>query len=181
MYKFFITTLGCKVNQCESELIARSLREAGWSHADGNEPADVCIINTCTVTQKASMQSRQAIRKAIRANPGACVVVTGCYAQTEPGEIKKIKGADYVIGHAGKHKIPEIIGNWKLGTGNWKLGTGNWELGTGNRKPSSIFNHQSSIINFQNPVFSEDSGWLQRVLHVLHCSICTGPEPQHAC
>ncbi len=145
MNKFFITTLGCKVNQCESELIAKSLTEAGWRHAGKDEKADVCIINTCTVTQKASMQSRQAIRKAIRANPGACVVVTGCYAQTEPDEIRKIKGADYVIGHADKHKIPEIIGNWKLETGNRKPETGDWKPETGNWKPDSQFRTRSFL------------------------------------
>jgi threonylcarbamoyladenosine tRNA methylthiotransferase MtaB len=93
MPTFKIKTLGCKVNQYESEAIAR------------DEPSDLCIVNTCTVTQKASMQSRQAVRQAVRANPGARIVVTGCYAQTAAEDLKKIKGVDYVIGHAEKHKI----------------------------------------------------------------------------
>ncbi|MBW2568651.1 MAG: tRNA (N(6)-L-threonylcarbamoyladenosine(37)-C(2))-methylthiotransferase MtaB [Deltaproteobacteria bacterium] len=106
---FNIITLGCKVNQYESDAIAQSLQEAGWVSALKGEKTDLFIINTCTVTQKASMQSRQAVRQAIRHNPKACIIVTGCYAQVEPDEIKKIKGVHYIIGHTEKHKIPEII------------------------------------------------------------------------
>ena len=109
MHKFTITTLGCKVNQYESEAIAMCLKESGWNISDKEKDAELCIVNTCTVTGKASMQSRQAIRRAIRSNPKACIIVTGCYAQTEPDEIKKIAGVHYIIGHADKHRIPEII------------------------------------------------------------------------
>ncbi len=106
---FNFTTLGCKVNQYESEVIAQSLIENGWTAAPSGENADLFLINTCAVTQKASMQSRQAVRRAIRSNPNACIVVTGCYAEVESDEIKKINGVHYIIGHADKHKIPEII------------------------------------------------------------------------
>jgi threonylcarbamoyladenosine tRNA methylthiotransferase MtaB len=109
MPKFTITTLGCKVNQYESAAIAKQLKSADWLPAPKNEPTELCIINTCTVTQKASMQSRQAVRRAIRANPTARIVVTGCYAQTEPGAIEKIKGVHYIVGNAGKHAICELI------------------------------------------------------------------------
>ena len=108
MPSFIVTTLGCKVNQSESDGIAQQLKYAGWIPANGEKEPDLCIINTCTVTSKASLQSRQAVRQAIRANPGARILVTGCYAQTEPDEIKKIKGVHYLIGHAGKHQIPEL-------------------------------------------------------------------------
>ena len=106
---FTITTLGCKVNQYESDAIAQHLQNSGCVPVHPEKGADLCIINTCTVTQKASMQSRQAARQAIRSNPGARVIVTGCYAQTEPDEIKKIKGVHYIIGHADKHKIPKMV------------------------------------------------------------------------
>jgi threonylcarbamoyladenosine tRNA methylthiotransferase MtaB len=106
--KYFITTLGCKVNQAESEAIAHILKETNSDQAKSEAEADICIINTCTVTGKASMQSRQAIRKAIKANPNARIVVTGCYAQTETDEIKKIKGVNYIIGHSSKDIIPEL-------------------------------------------------------------------------
>ena len=111
MPKFITTTLGCKVNQCESESIAKSLISSGWTHAGDKAGGDVCIINTCTVTRRASMQSRQAIRQAIRSNPGAVVFVTGCYAETEPDELRKIEGIDRIIGNKEKERIFEIITN----------------------------------------------------------------------
>ncbi len=106
-YKYLIITLGCRVNQCESEAIARSLDAAGWLPVSEEENADLCIVNTCTVTQRAAMQSRQAVRQIIRACPGACIAVTGCYAQTEPEALKKITGVSYIIGHSHKHEIPQ--------------------------------------------------------------------------
>ena len=112
--RFTITTLGCKVNQYESETIARELTDSACkrlddSRRDGKDEPDVCIINTCTVTHKASMQSRQAIRQAVRRHPGAMIVVTGCYAQTEPGAIRKIEGVHRIVGHRDKHLIPSMV------------------------------------------------------------------------
>jgi len=109
MPKFTTSTLGCKVNQCESESMAQALSLSGWTQTPKGSCADLCIINTCTVTQKASMQSRQAIRHAIRSNPGAQIIVTGCYAETEPDELKKIEGINRIIGLNGKERIYEII------------------------------------------------------------------------
>ena len=109
MKKFKITTLGCKVNQYESEAIARQLETSDWRSTQKDEPSDLCIVNTCTVTQKASMQSRQAVRQAVRANPGARIVVTGCYAQTAAEDLRKIEGVDDVIGHSEKHKIANRV------------------------------------------------------------------------
>ncbi len=106
---FTIRTLGCKVNQCESDAISQCLKDSGCAAVRHEGQADLCIINTCTVTHKAAMQSRQAVRQAIRSNPGAYVVVTGCYAQTEPDEIMKINGVHDIVGHGDKHKIPEMI------------------------------------------------------------------------
>lgn len=109
MPKFIITTLGCKVNQYESASLSENLKKSGWESVQKENTSDLCIINTCAVTQKASMQSRQAIRQAYRANPKARIVVTGCYAQTEPDELKQIKGIELIVGHADKHNIPAII------------------------------------------------------------------------
>ncbi len=106
---FSIKTLGCKVNQFESETLEQALVSQGYRPACGQEEADICVINTCTVTQKASMQSRQAIRQAIRANPEARILVTGCYAQTEPEVIQKIAGVRDIVGHSDKSRIPEIL------------------------------------------------------------------------
>ncbi|MBI5593015.1 MAG: tRNA (N(6)-L-threonylcarbamoyladenosine(37)-C(2))-methylthiotransferase MtaB [Deltaproteobacteria bacterium] len=108
MTTFSIKTLGCKVNQFESETLEQALVNQGYLPA-GEDEADLCIINTCTVTQKASMQSRQAIRQVIRANPGARILVTGCYAQTEPEAIRGIAGVHDIIGHEEKSRIPEKV------------------------------------------------------------------------
>ena len=106
---FKISTLGCKVNQSESEAIVRQLESCDWLPAGHDSASEITIINTCTVTQKAAMQSRQAVRQAVRANPNSRIVVTGCYAQTEPKAFEKINGVHYIIGNADKHRIGEIL------------------------------------------------------------------------
>lgn len=108
---FRIATLGCKVNQCESDALARHLEADGGleSREKDDDRLDVCIINTCTVTHKAAMQSRQAIRQAIRRHPRARIIVTGCYAQTEPEVIAGIPGVDSVVGHSHKFDLPGLM------------------------------------------------------------------------
>jgi len=109
MNKFYITTLGCKVNQYESDGIAAALTSNGWRGVDDIKKAEICIINTCAVTSRAAMQSRQEIRSIIRSNPEAIVVVTGCHAQTEPELVRGIKNVHCVIGHSDKFRIAEAI------------------------------------------------------------------------
>ena len=109
MPTFKINTLGCKVNQSESDQIAKGLQDSAWQPAADGNPSEMVVINTCTVTQKAAMQSRQAVRQAIRANPNARIIVTGCYAQTEPNALAKIGGVQYIVGNADKHRIVEVI------------------------------------------------------------------------
>ena len=106
---FKITTLGCKVNQCESDAICRSLQTKGITFKSDDMPPDIYIVNTCTVTHKASMQSRQAIRKAIKTYPKAKIIVTGCYAQTAPQELAEIDGVSAVIGNTDKLELPEFL------------------------------------------------------------------------
>ena len=109
MPKYKITTLGCKVNRAESDQIAAAMRSACWQPAGKRQDADVCIINTCTVTRKASMQSRQAIRKAMRANPNARILVTGCYAQTEPETVSRIVGAGGLVRRGDQTDIAAML------------------------------------------------------------------------
>ncbi len=109
MNLFYITTLGCKVNQYESDGIASELAAHGWMSTPHSEKADVCIINTCAVTARAARQSRQEIRSIIRGNPRARIIVTGCHAQTAAHEIRKIKEVDHVIGHKNKFNIAGAI------------------------------------------------------------------------
>jgi threonylcarbamoyladenosine tRNA methylthiotransferase MtaB len=107
--KHRIITLGCKVNQCESAAIAHLLEQKGWACSLGDDPPDAVIINTCTVTGKAAMQSRQAIRQAIRNYPAARVIVTGCYAQTAADEILAIKGVERLLQQEDKMRIADIL------------------------------------------------------------------------
>lgn len=91
-------TLGCKLNFAETSSIGRSLLDQGVRIARPNERADVCIINTCSVTELADKKCRYMIRKAQREHPGAFVVVTGCYAQLSPSEVSALEGVDLVVG-----------------------------------------------------------------------------------
>ncbi len=100
-------TLGCKTNLYESEAMAELFRERGHSIVRGDEVADVCVINTCTVTGTGAGKSRQAIRRTKRKNPNAVIAVTGCFAQTEPEAVREI-GADIIIGSRGKNRIAEL-------------------------------------------------------------------------
>lgn len=109
MKRFRIVTLGCKVNQCESAALRHLLEAAGFESLQNGSPLDVVVINTCTVTGKAAMQSRQAIRQALRTDPTAQIIVTGCYAQTAPEEIQAIGGIDRIVGHADKLRIAEMV------------------------------------------------------------------------
>jgi len=108
---FKIITLGCKVNQYESAYFKNELIQAGWRPADSGNSADVAIINTCIVTQKAGRQSRQAIRKAIRENPGGLVAAAGCYAQVCSDDLSKIEGLGVIADNRAKGKLPELLLN----------------------------------------------------------------------
>jgi threonylcarbamoyladenosine tRNA methylthiotransferase MtaB len=106
---FKIITLGCKVNQYESAYLKSRLLETGWVVVDPTEKSDVSIVNTCIVTQAAAHQSRQEIRKAIRANPQGYVAATGCYAQAFPDKLQEIEDLDLIAGNVGKGRLPELI------------------------------------------------------------------------
>jgi threonylcarbamoyladenosine tRNA methylthiotransferase MtaB len=99
-------TLGCKINQYETDLLRQDFASRGNTIVPFENEADVYIINTCSVTAKSDTQCRQIIRAAVRRGNGARVVVTGCYAETRPDEIRNIPGVDLVIGNDGKSAIP---------------------------------------------------------------------------
>ena len=102
-------TVGCKLNQFETEQMREAAESRGFLSTREGAGADVCVINTCTVTHKSDYRSRQAIRRAARANPDALIVVTGCYAQLFPREIAAIPGVDIVIGNAAKKGLAECL------------------------------------------------------------------------
>jgi threonylcarbamoyladenosine tRNA methylthiotransferase MtaB len=104
-------TLGCKLNQVESQEMRALLESHGYRTVPFEAAAQVYVINTCTVTGKADFSDRQMIRRAIARNPRALVVVTGCYAQTDPDAIARIAGVDLIVGNQEKYALPELLGS----------------------------------------------------------------------
>jgi threonylcarbamoyladenosine tRNA methylthiotransferase MtaB len=109
LIKVNVSTLGCKVNKYESAGILKMLDESIYVSVPFNTKADLYIINTCTVTGRTDYQSRNLIRRAIRTNPEACIIVTGCYAQVAPHDIARISGVTLVAGNTEKELIPRLI------------------------------------------------------------------------
>ena len=102
-------TLGCKLNFSETSTFAKSLEEMGVVEAGKDEPADICLINTCSVTEVADHKCRQAIHKLVRQNPNAFVVVTGCYAQLETEKVSNIEGVNLVLGANEKANLIQFL------------------------------------------------------------------------
>lgn len=109
MKKVAFYTLGCKVNQYETEAITSKFEKAGYKVVDFEEKADVYVINTCTVTNMSDRKSRQIIRRAKKINKDAIIVVTGCYAQTQPDEVLNIEDVNLVVGTKDRDKIVELV------------------------------------------------------------------------
>lgn len=111
-------TLGCKLNFSETSTFGRMLQELGVSIAGKGETADLCLINTCSVTDVADHKCRQAIHRLVRNNPGAFVVVTGCYAQLEAETVSRIEGVDLVLGSNEKANLVQYLSDaWSSRTG----------------------------------------------------------------
>ena len=102
-------TLGCKLNFAETSSIGDALKRLGVQTAEEGEVADICVVNTCSVTEVADRKCRQGIRRMVKAHPGAFVVVTGCYAQLRPDAILEIDGVDLVVGTEQKGDIVNLI------------------------------------------------------------------------
>ena len=121
------TTLGCKLNFAESSALGKALLERGHTRAREGEQADICVINTCSVTDAADHKDRQIIHRIRRQHPDAILIVTGCYAQLKPDEIAHIEGVDYVLGQNEKFNLPQFI--------------------------EELENHKSPITNNQSQIF----------------------------
>ena len=106
---FAVTTVGCKVNQADSEAIGEQMSAAGFVQRDFSEDADVYIVNTCTVTHMGDRTSRQLIAQVNRKKPDALLVVTGCYAQLNPQAVAALPGVDVVVGNTAKDALVEAI------------------------------------------------------------------------
>ena len=104
-------TLGCKLNFSETSTISRDLEEEGYAKVDFETGADIYVINTCSVTDQADKKCRNIVRKALKYNPQAFIIVIGCYAQLKPKEISNIKGVDLVLGAQEKFNIKNFLHN----------------------------------------------------------------------
>ena len=104
-------TLGCKLNFSETSSIGKLLKEAGVRTVRPGEVADICVVNTCSVTEVADKKCRQAIHRLVKEHPGAFVVVTGCYAQLKPDQVAAIEGVDLVLGAEQKGNLLDFLGN----------------------------------------------------------------------
>ncbi len=102
-------TLGCRLNQVDGQEMQAALGANGFRAVPFGEPADVVVVNTCTVTARADFSDRQTIQRAVRGNPRARVVVTGCWAQTDPETVARVRGVDLVVGNADKGRLPEMV------------------------------------------------------------------------
>ncbi len=107
--KVAFCSLGCKVNQYESDCYAKIFRDKGYEIGAFDEVCDVYVVNTCSVTNIGDRKSRKMLRRAKKLNPDSIVVATGCYAQTRQEEIKKMSEVDLIIGTADRHKIAEMV------------------------------------------------------------------------
>jgi threonylcarbamoyladenosine tRNA methylthiotransferase MtaB len=102
-------TLGCRLNQVDTSELQGTLEARGFRTVAFADRADVVIVNTCTVTARADFSDRQAIRRATRINPGARIVVTGCWAQTSPEVVAGMRGVDLVVGNGDKQRLPDLV------------------------------------------------------------------------
>ena len=116
-------TLGCKLNFSETSTFGKMLQDMGVRTAEKGEKADICLINTCSVTEVADQKCRQAIRRLVRQHPGAFVVVTGCYAQLEADEVAAIEGVNLVLGSNEKANLIQFLSEaWMTGDRSQETG-----------------------------------------------------------
>ena len=157
-------TLGCKLNFSETSTFGKMLADMGVVTAEKGERADICLINTCSVTEVADHKCRQAIHKMAREHPGAFVIVTGCYAQLETEKVSKIAGVDLVLGSNEKADLIQYLNDAPCVPCREDQGHQAFPAFMLERKPDKIL--------------LEGARRLQLLLHVLHDSLCTGPLPQ---
>lgn len=113
-------TFGCKLNQSETATIAHQFNELGYDIVDIDDPADLYVINTCTVTHKADSKARSQIRQALRTSPDAFVAVVGCYAENNPEEVASIEGVDLILGAEEKFRLLDMLANESKGESVWQ-------------------------------------------------------------
>lgn len=146
-----VATLGCKVNQFESEALMDALEQKGYAPVPFEEGADITIINTCTVTHRADFQSRQMVRRVLRSNPNSMVIVTGCYAQVEPGTMARIEGVRYILGNEEKSRIVDFLPRMQQGDfPRTKVSDIHQETSLPDISPHSFHRHTRAFLKIQD-------------------------------
>jgi threonylcarbamoyladenosine tRNA methylthiotransferase MtaB len=181
MATFFIEQFGCRATQADAAAIERQLIERGYRVSSDATSADVIVVNTCTVTAAADLQARQSIRTIHRQNPGARVIVTGCYAQRAPEELAALDGVSWVVGNSHKPEIPRLIQEMgqefvplsALANGGFSFERGPAKILTGD-----ILKQRELLIA---PVEGGEAGHTRPVLKIQdgcnkRCSYCVIPE-----
>ncbi|MAQ69905.1 MAG: tRNA (N(6)-L-threonylcarbamoyladenosine(37)-C(2))-methylthiotransferase MtaB, partial [Flavobacteriales bacterium] len=142
-------TLGCKLNFSETSFIANDLKNNGFNEVNFNEIADIYVINTCTVTENANKECKYLVRKALRQNQEARVIIMGCYAQLKPKEIQKIKGVDLILGNNEKFKLQQYLSDYSKNEKAKIIQTNTTEL-TDFRSAFSFGNRTRSFLKIQD-------------------------------
>ena len=145
--KIAFFTVGCRLNQYETQAMAESLEGRGFKRVDFSRPADLYLINTCTVTAQSDSSSRQAVYRAQRRSPGAKVLLTGCYAQLQPEFLKSLPGVNLVFGNEQKKDIVQIV-TALLNCEEINIGESQWE--GFELEVSKHFNHTRALIKIQD-------------------------------
>lgn len=189
MATFFIEQFGCRATQADAAALERQLRERGYGVSAAANSADVVVVNTCTVTAAADLQARQAIHAIHRENPGAHIVVTGCYAQRAPEELASLSGVSWVVGNSHKPEIPRLIAEMKPAAphmdtpGFVPVSAIRGELPSLERGPAKILTgdileHRELLVA---PVVGGEAGHTRPVLKIQdgcdkRCSYCVIPQ-----
>ena len=163
-------TLGCKLNYSETSAIGRQFEDAGYGAVPFKDGADIYVINTCSVTDFADKKCRNVVRRALRKNEQAKVVVVGCYAQLKPQEIADIPGVDLVLGAAEKFRILDYIDDLSQAPGKGLVKAG--EVQEAKRLYSCLQFWRSYAFFPQGP------GWLRLQMHLLYHPSRAGQKPQ---
>jgi len=156
-------TLGCKLNFSETSTIGQQFLQNGFEIVDFKKAADVCVINTCTVTENAEKECKQLVRRIRRLNPETFIAVTGCFAQLRPNEIAAIDGVDIVLGNSEKFKIFSILENFEK------------------KQTSCVYVNPTESLSEFNPAYSTDADSRTRAFLKIQdgcnykCTFCTIP------
>lgn len=145
MKRVAIATLGCKTNQFESAAMSEKFEKAGYAVVPFTQPADIYVVNSCTVTARTDAETRRLIRRARRLNPEARVVATGCYAQVAPGELERLPEVDSVVGNREKQDIIALVES-----GESRISDIAAELEAGPLKLESFAEHTRAFLQAQN-------------------------------